>query len=110
MPLQRSILIVLLLLTAPVAFAQQNDTLIYFLNSYNEPADRLHAVYMLKIYKAKPSDVLWKREYITNADHKLLSTGTCKDSLGNIKQGSYKFFDYNGKPEKTGYYENDNAD
>src|SRR5258708_10153559 len=110
MHLQKSIFFVLLMITAPVVFAQQNDTLKYYLNSDDEPAEKLHAAYLIKVYKEKPTDILWKRDYMTNADHKLLATGYCKDSLGKIKQGDYKSFDYKGKLERTGHFENDKHD
>jgi hypothetical protein len=43
-------------------------------------------------------------------DHKLLSTGFSKDSLGKIKQGHFSFFSYKGELIQTTQYENDKVD
>ncbi|MGC4104115.1 energy transducer TonB [Ferruginibacter sp.] len=89
------------------AFTQLQYAYFYYLDSENEPTENPKAVYIVKVYKDKPGDALWTREYMTKVDRKLLSFGYCSDSLGKIFEGEYKIYDIKGNLERQGSYKND---
>jgi len=107
MSLQKIVFLILLFINGNSIRAQQPGVFEYYYNSDNKLSEKSNASFVLIVYKENPGDQLWKRDYFTKVDHKKLSIGYCKDSLGLIQQGACKYFDYKGNLDETGYFEND---
>ena len=97
--------LVLLLIPVQNIFAQQ-DTVIKYVDYYDNAAEQEHPVYYIKVYKQKPSDVLFKRQKFLKFDHKLVADGWSNDAAGDTRQGTFISYSYKGTIDDSGRYEN----
>lgn len=108
MPLRISI--ALLLLFSSLSVIAQTDTVVRFTNYNGEEVEEGQSTFYIKVFKASPGDVLYRRLRFTRFEHKLVAEGWSKDKAGKIKQGAYIGYAFTKTVIDSGRYENDQKD
>ncbi len=78
------------------SFAQITDSLRYFLDNEEKPANKISAVYSLIVYKTKSADTLYQRTMYSAFRNNIICIGTCKNAKSEVMQGLYIYYDNEG--------------
>ncbi|MEO6251863.1 MAG: energy transducer TonB [Ferruginibacter sp.] len=104
--MQKIIIFFILFTTVTPCTQAQKDTLHYYVDYYEKPADPEKAIYHIRVYKEKPGDIYWKRDMYGHFENNLISSGTTKDPLGETRHGNFLFYYIDGAKNESGRYDN----
>jgi hypothetical protein len=101
-------LLLIFILIHLISFSQKTETKKYLVDYFEKPTDMARVEYLVDVYKLQPSDSLWQREmyYARVPTKKIKSRGQSRDSMGQVKQGRFTYFDVEGRKTKEAYFEN----
>ena len=91
-----------------ITFSQKSGAKRYLVDYFEKPTDMARVEYLVDVYKLQPSDSLWQREmyYARVPTKKIKSKGQSRDSMGQVKQGRFTYFDLEGRKTEEAGFEN----